>query len=139
MFYNSYKVLLSQDQICNLSSLQRFLSAIESGFKRSVYNFNLYYPIRSDMYGFWLFQIPSSPWFIWLTLDSTLWWFIYYEKFSKIQLLIHFVGKIILKSRFWIHTVVWEAFRDSTLRFSVASQIQLQSKTCSLIDDSFTN
>ena len=46
MFYNSYKVLFSQDQICNLSSLQRFLSAIESGFERSVYNFNLYYPIR---------------------------------------------------------------------------------------------
>ena len=41
-------------------------------------------------------------------------------KFSKIQLLIHFVGKSILKTRFWILTVVRDAFRDSTLRFSVA-------------------
>ena len=33
----------------------------------------------SDMYRFSLFQIHDSQWFIWLKLDSTLYWFIYYQ------------------------------------------------------------
>lgn len=52
-------------------------------------------------------------------------------KFSKVQLPIHLVGKSILKNRFRILAFVWEAFTDSILWFSVALQIQIQSKTCS--------